>query len=553
MNEPTIPDSTGIRREAFLGLLAATGIGILIRLWGLAGQVIGGDEMHAVHAALDSSFPEVLYTYRPSDHCIPLTSFFRFLLDCGFTLTEWLLRLPSLMASALVIYCLPRLLVPILGGPAAVGLAWWLALSPTFIYYSRIVRSYAIIILLGNLAMIAFYAYLERRVRGSRPLFVLAAALTVYFHPVAGPYIVGMFVFALAEWLVSYRTKSRLLPIVWAGLGFAGGVALFLLPGWSSLHSVLGMKQNSGMISWATLQGVMTLQAGGESGWLTWFFWLFALLGVVALGLRRPRVVLYALTVVACLVLGVWWVSPLGSNQPIILNRYLIIGLPVVLTLVATGGDWLVSSWRSQGGRCLVAIGLPLFWVLLGPLGPGKENLLGGSFAQQAHRATLEFRKTAALEVPAAYEWVASRGPNQVVAEMPWQFMWRYSRVYAEYQRSHGAEIVVVTVDPKESTPLLEFRNLSGPDPLDVLSSRATVLLVHLDIAAEERALDLAMGRKRRNADVERRDRRLGKAQRQTDRRLGRFEEVWGPPDYRSSDIVGWDLERVRRLMRGEL
>ena len=71
--------------------------GVALRFWNLADQVLGGDELHAVRAALSQPLPALLTTYQLADSCIPLTALDRWLLDHGVALDERLLRLPVLV------------------------------------------------------------------------------------------------------------------------------------------------------------------------------------------------------------------------------------------------------------------------------------------------------------------------------------------------------------------------------------------------------------------------------------------------------------------------
>jgi hypothetical protein len=86
--------------QGFWGALAlATLAGAILRLRHLDRQVLGGDELHLVRAALDLSWSEILTTYHAADNCIPLTALNRLLLELGVPLSERLLRLPMLAAG----------------------------------------------------------------------------------------------------------------------------------------------------------------------------------------------------------------------------------------------------------------------------------------------------------------------------------------------------------------------------------------------------------------------------------------------------------------------
>src|ERR1700730_14695256 len=78
----------------------------------LGGQVLGGDELHAVRAALDQPLAAILTTYQLTDSCIPLTAFDRLLVGRGVALSELVLRLPMLLCGLLA---LPLLAWMVLG------------------------------------------------------------------------------------------------------------------------------------------------------------------------------------------------------------------------------------------------------------------------------------------------------------------------------------------------------------------------------------------------------------------------------------------------------
>ena len=53
-------------------------VGMALRLATLPGQVLAGDELHAVRAALDKSLPAILGTFE-EDNSFPLTAYDRLL------------------------------------------------------------------------------------------------------------------------------------------------------------------------------------------------------------------------------------------------------------------------------------------------------------------------------------------------------------------------------------------------------------------------------------------------------------------------------------------
>ena len=51
-----------------------------LRLWNLPDQILGGDETHAIRAALSFPLSKILVTYQVTDNCIPLTAVYKLLM-----------------------------------------------------------------------------------------------------------------------------------------------------------------------------------------------------------------------------------------------------------------------------------------------------------------------------------------------------------------------------------------------------------------------------------------------------------------------------------------
>ena len=180
-------------------LLAPLAAGCALRLAGLARQILGGDELHAVRAALATPLAELLVTYQRNDNCLPLSAFYRLLALAGVPLTEWVLRAPVLLAGLLLLVAGPLWVHRKLGRAPAVAFAWLLALSPFLIAYSRIARSYLPVVLLSAAAAAAFWEWLATLRPRYGAAYAGLAAMAVYFHPVAAPLVCMPGAFAVAE------------------------------------------------------------------------------------------------------------------------------------------------------------------------------------------------------------------------------------------------------------------------------------------------------------------------------------------------------------------
>lgn len=86
--------------------------GAALRAYRLPEQILTGDELHAINAALSLSLGEILstWTYHGADYSVPLAALYRVLLDGGVVFTELGFRVPALLASLAILLCTPLLL-----------------------------------------------------------------------------------------------------------------------------------------------------------------------------------------------------------------------------------------------------------------------------------------------------------------------------------------------------------------------------------------------------------------------------------------------------------
>ena len=532
-------------------------VGVALRLVGLGRQVISGDELHAVRAAITSDFPGLLYTYQLTDHCLPLSSAYRAATLVGLPLSETLLRLPVVLAGLAVLGLAPLWCARELGRRTALSLAWWLAVSPTLFYYGRIIRSYMPIVLLGCITVACFISWIRRRRLRDAVGYVAAAALAIYFHPVAAPFVGAPLVWLAAAQLARVRDLPRFRSTLAVGAGLAAALALFLVPAAPSLLALVQDKRVDSHLTLGTFAAVGTLQAGTANPWLVGAFWLLAAIGLVTLVVRAPRLGTLGAALVVLQIAGLVVLSPLAMEQPNILNRYLLITLPVVLVWVAHGLDVAVLGRLDRlgrigrGGATAVTVALPALFFAAGPL--LDPAFVPGSFAHRAEFTAFyrEHRRKGAIELPEAYRWLADRRAGPIL-ELPYPPMWRYATIFPRYQEAHGREVVVCYGDRTLWDPRIRMRNAAPPEPEHLLASRASWLVLHPELAAEE-----AGGDRGRVAP----DSPAGRDRARRSRILGRMEDVtrdlertlrrsWGPPDLATDQHVVWDLDRVRSAAR---
>jgi hypothetical protein len=530
-------------------------VGVVLRLWGLGRQIIGGDELHAVREAMTRPLSELLVTYLPTDHCLPLSAFYRLLADAGVPLSETVLRLPVLAAGLALVAFLPPRLAPVLGRREAVVLAWLLAVAPQLVLWSRLIRSYAPMLFLAWLAVLAFERFLATGRRSAGLVYALAAALAVYFHLLAAPFVLAPLLCYLGERLRGREDLPGWGPVAAVGALTALGLCTFLIPGAPSLAEVLESKRGVAKITLTSVLGVLRLQSGVVALPLVGLFWGLLLRGAWRLGRARPRVLAYGATLVALQWLALLVLRPEGSAQPIILHRYLVVMEPALLAAVAVGvcRPWprFPLRWGIPAGA-LLAAGL----VAGGPLVQG--GLFAGSSAHQ--KQTFEYnRERLALtrdQVPAAYFRLPEDG---AILEALWHPIWRLLRSYPLYQEHHRREVLVTAGeaglwDRALWDPRLAFRNMAPPYPAAMLCTRARYLFLHRELQQEEATVAQNLRRRVGGRDPNRRarwNRELESLDRQAAELARELTRRWGPPDLTEGAIQVWDLERVRAAAGG--
>jgi hypothetical protein len=498
---------------------------------------MGDDELHAVRSALAHPVREILVTYEPADNCIPLSALFRLLLDAGLRLSEPLLRTPGLLAGILVLALLPWAAGRALGRGAPWGarvaavFAWLLALSPPLVLYSRIVRSYMPVVLLGAGAAIAFWAWWRRPRLATGVAYVVLAALAVWFHLGAGPWVVSPLLFGAGALVLDRgqapRRREVLRGLSLLAAGLALGLLAFLLPARASFLELVEEKHQPVAVPGSTVLGVLELQAGNAHLPLALLFWGTALAGLALLFRRDRPLALYTLVLVAGNLAGLLLLSPEGIELPLVFNRYLLLALPAVLL------------WVAVALRPALAVAFLALLTLTGPFAdPGfrRSPLVHNDVYMEycTPRGRL-----AAGEVPDFYRQLPGAVP---LLEYPWMPLWRLNRALGVYQELSRQDLVVASHRPALWDERLSFRNMVPGDPESFLASRARYLVVHRDLAREEIRVPHTAHRPHDDL-AERLEGELSGEARAMARRLKR---QWGPPDYADEWVQVWDLAAIR-------
>lgn len=517
------------RLVPLVGVVLPLLAGTVLRLWNLPDQILGGDEVHAVRAALNLPLSKILVTYQQTDNCIPLTAVYKLLMEWGVPVTEMTLRLPVLLCGLAALLALPAAVSDRVSPVAVSFYRWLVALSPALVLYSRIARSYMPMVLFAFGAVMAFEAWWRTRSWRSGAVYLFLGALAVWFHLGAGPVVVAPFLFAAGDALVRREDLRRdLRDLVLLGLSLTAAFALFLVPALASLLAVIAGKSVKQAVPWSeVLPDVLQLQAGTGNEWVAAVFWLVALTGLALMIRKDRRLALFTLIVVAGHVAGLMILSPAGMANPIILGRYLLPVLPFVLLWASVALETLPPGMG----------GVPLLLLVVGPLWDPVARQTSFLHHNDFVGFYRPYRKAPAEEVPAFYR----RLKGETVLEFPWIFVWDSNRTFYVYQEIHGGRVIVSTPQRILFQPPLSLRNVVAPEPQAFCRSGARYVIVHRNVAREEDRL--APGGRISEFEVAQPLRRL--LRESAAALASRLQRDWGEPVYADRLIWAWDLSAV--------
>lgn len=538
---PPEPPARGRARAAgaacFLLALAA---GAWLRFHGLGEQVLTGDELHAVNAALSRGVGEILrnWTWFGADYSVPLTAFYRLLLDRGIVLGELGFRAPLLAASLATLVLLPWALRPRIGGAAALVLAWLVALSPMLVLYGRIVRSYALIVLLGCGALLAFERWWRTRSTPAAAGYVVLAALATWLHLGAAPTVLSPFAFAaLAGLRDRARLRSSWLPLAGLALASAGAIALLLLPARESLLALAGEHGTGRLPAARTWLELARLQLGSRSAVVAALLAAAALRGARVLARREPALAGILACAIVGQIAGLFALAPRFLETLAVANRYLLVALPAWLAFAAVGLAAPVRGAPRPGA--LQALAVAALVTALFATGPfASEAWRWSSFTHG--QPFLDFLgpgdRVPPERVPRFYRELPPGG--EAIVEAPWANVGTHA--YVAYQALHRRPVRVASVNQLHADPRLALRNVLAFEPEALRRSGARFVVVHLDVRREEEQVETPELQHR--AWLEGMPELWTVLRRAGAQLAARLEEAWGPPAYSDASLRVWDL-----------
>jgi len=523
------------RASFFAGLLGAWIAGGLLRFWNLRAQVLGGDELHSVRLAMSAPLGKILFRHTDFDHGRPLTALYRLAMDAGVVFDEMTFRAPILACGLGLAILLPLVAARVFGRGVALVLAWFVALSPVFVLYSRIVRTYLPVVLLAFVAVTCFWLWMGSGRLRHAACYVTCAVTAVFTHVLSAPFVLAPLAFALGERLLRRRglSLSRWLAVTGVTVGLTVSLYAAL---WDGIQRLVATRASQGHVGSDTFLQTLAMQAGSAQPALVALFWTAAIGGAWWAVRLAPRLALYAACLCVAQVAAVLVIGPKQSEKALVFDRYILVCTPLVLGAVSVAFG---ASGPACQPRRIAAAGLAVALFLGGPL--NSHDFRHGSFVH--HNRFVSFadgRGLPDIPPPVAYAELDAEGP---ILEFPWNSHWNQSVAPLVYQRSHGREVVVAGRQVTAVHPRVKLRNavpIDADPPGAFLASRARWLVVHLDMGGEESRFH--------TRDVMRGEREI---LRQDGEKMAReLTRLWGPPTHADEDVRIWDLAVLRRAGR---
>jgi hypothetical protein len=461
-------------------LVAAIAIlaGAFLRWYQLGIQIVLDDEWHALNKLLSAGVSDIATHFGYADYSIPLTLYYRFLLEHG-GLTEWVLHVPMLAAGIGLLFAAPLLLRR--STSLAANAAWvaLLAVSPLLVYHSRTARPYALTSLLTLVAIVGFRRWWLERSAWWGVAYVGTTFLAGWLHPTNLPFTLLPFVYYGARTFAGALARRELRQ-AWSGLRrllVLGTVTLVLLAAalvppahydWEVLKARAGLSS----VGIESLYRTALMLFGVSQPAALAAVALLAGYGAVRRGARDRDELGYLGTVIVGGAVTVVLPGSLNIDHPLVLARYLLPALPFLLLFVAEGTVGCLERIPQQSLR---AATVTLLAALLWWLGPMPQYLyypnqfMGHLRFQydydQAHNPYVQ--QIPRDPIPEFYRGLAQKAPGSLtLIEAPWRLESDYNP-HPWYQEVHRQKVMIGLV-----TPVCGIRDLYGEYPATIRGMR---------------------------------------------------------------------------------
>lgn len=412
---------------------------------------------------------------------------------------------------------------------------------------------------IAAIAIICFERWRRTRSPSAAAGYCLGSSFAIWFNLTSAPLVAAPMIYQflrLAMRAIAHRSNAadrgdatgEWRASFALGAAALASVALPLFPARDSLLALGEIHGSGGLPSLETWLEVVRMHAGTRSPWLTAIVIAALGRGVWVAVHRSADDRNWAALVgfaAAFHVAGLVILGPDQLDNPIVINRYLLVLLPFGLSFAAIGLSAPLGSVPRRAQFAAVAV-LALGLFATGPLRPSELSHTSFGNAPTYTYFVRDGNTIAGARLPAFYTRLAeasARGNVQPVIEYPWFNV--ATHAFDAYQKHHRQPLQVAPLAQDLQDPRLALRNMVAARANSYLESDARWLVVHLDLQNEERRVDTSdrnhwMRLEARPAIWE----PLQQAGPVAARNL---EGRWGAPDFSETGLRVWDLERVRK------
>ncbi len=500
---------------AFILVALACVVAAWLRLDGAADQIVMDDEYHTIEAALKHDYAYLNSHYHATDYCIPLALWDRLLIN-SIGLDEWGLRAPVLLCGIAIVPIGASLAWRCISPTCAVVTAWYFALSPMFLLYSRFARPYMCI---AFLSLGAFWAWHRFATSGHWRWGLLSGAamsLIPYFNISAAPAVAVFW----ATWILwsAFRVRCgadgqrvrilaavgiRSLICVTLSIGIAG---LLLWPGLESLHALVKSKSGGNPPDATTFWNSLQVVFGTRKTWI----WIpqigFAIAGAALLCARSAWLSALLLLMIIAEAVGIRLSAPPLIEQKIVTARYSIAAVPGLLILIAMGLGWVTGYVRMLLRRWPTVANVIVYSILAATLGILFHDtraiaafLRPNAFTNHTFNYEWPHWFVDRDAISPFYRYLADSPSKAAIVEAPYikQFGRNY---YAHLQKEHRKPVRVLSNDPLFRAPGIRFKSVIPLKGLNTSYQDCDYLVLHRNPRKEWYALTTRYaGRKRRS------------------------------------------------------
>jgi hypothetical protein len=452
-------------RRFMLVLGCVFAAGSCLRLYGLSSQILLDDEWLSLKAVIGKSYFEVLTKFNPVDNSSLPFDIYNLALLHGPGWSEFALRLPVILAGLLSLVVLPLLVRNVFHERVALIFAALLAIAPFLIFYSRYARAYGLAALCCFSALLLFHLWLTTGKLCYAAGYVMAGAFALCAHlfsmvaifvPLGTALGVGLAGRCKAASALRRQIIAPMRALWLAALLLAALLVPLCRP---VLRESANLPWGRGHLTLDAVWNAATLLSGTANVPLNALFYLLLLAGLFLLFKHYALLGWTCLSTIAAYAVVILASRPTGLDTGAVMLRYMIIAVPVALTLVALALDGLITRARQTPGipRGLAIVGAAGFLACLLAAGPlpalyGDPNNFDNhtAFQYSFKHTTWEASQADTVypafqvkqdQIPRFYNWLAGQSNIAAVIEYPFEIC-DYNDLFYYYQHFHRKRVI---------------------------------------------------------------------------------------------------------------